>query len=167
MENKLEISIPEGMEIDEEKSILKEGKIVFKKKENNINTWDKFIKYRRAIAPREKFGKGYFIDIDSEIKTAICYDEADKNIFFTEKQAKSALAMSQISQLMPYFGNAITDKEWSNSEIYKYCIERLNNNISTYIYADTYQFLAFHTEEQRDRFLKYNEQLVKDYLMID
>lgn len=32
---------------------------------------------------------------------------------------------------------------------------------------DIYHFLAFHTREQRDNFLKYNEQLVKDYLMID
>lgn len=30
-----------------------------------------------------------------------------------------------------------------------------------------YEFLAFHTAEQRDEFLKNNEQLVKDYLMIE
>jgi len=30
-----------------------------------------------------------------------------------------------------------------------------------------YVFLAFHTGQQRDDFLKYNEQLVKDYLMIE
>lgn len=30
-----------------------------------------------------------------------------------------------------------------------------------------FEFLAFHTIEQRDEFLKYNEQLVKDYLMIE
>ena len=74
---------------------------------------------------------------------------------------------------VPEVGGYVMNSEMSKInhrvalEIYKYCIERLNNNISTYIYADTYQFLAFHTEEQRDRFLKYNEQLVKDYLMID
>lgn len=28
-------------------------------------------------------------------------------------------------------------------------------------------FLSFHTQEQRDLFLKENEDLVKDYLMID
>lgn len=27
-------------------------------------------------------------------------------------------------------------------------------------------FLAFHTEKQRDNFLKYNYELVKDYLML-
>lgn len=35
------------------------------------------------------------------------------------------------------------------------------------IYIILYKFIAFHTEEQRDEFLKNNEQLVKDYLMIE
>lgn len=30
-----------------------------------------------------------------------------------------------------------------------------------------YEFLAFRTAKQRDEFLKNNEQLVKDYLMIE
>lgn len=39
--------------------------------------------------------------------------------------------------------------------------------ISTEARLGTYTFLAFHTEEQRDLFLKENKDLVKDYLMID
>lgn len=165
MENKLEISIPEGMEIDEEKSVLKEGKIVFKKKEekeNTINTWNDLSQSGKCL-------NGFYIDTNSFIQKAtnnafVC---CNINTFLTKEQVKSALAMAQISQLMPYYGGAITNEEWNTSSD-KYIIERINNDIYSNIsYTKYFYFLAFHTEEQRDRFMKYNEQLIKDYLMID
>lgn len=85
----------------------------------------------------------------------------------TERVAKSMLAMAMISQLMPYYGGEITDEEWSNKLIDKFTIEKTENKISIYTYNRIYHFLSFHTKEQRDEFIKYNEQLVKDYLMID
>lgn len=91
---------------------------------------------------------------------------SDGNIVASEKVAKSMRAMAMISQLMPYYGGAITDEEWNSIEN-KYVIGRLDNKIATSYYYRSYFFLAFHTAEQRDDFLKYNEQLVKDYLMID
>ena len=93
--------------------------------------------------------------------------EEDKNIFKTEKHAKKALAMAQISQLMPYYGGEITYDEWNNYNIIKYIIKRFGNKIERGKYNYSYQFLAFHTEEQRDEFLLNNLQLVIDYLMID
>lgn len=72
-----------------------------------------------------------------------------------------------ISQLMPYYGGAISDEVWNNSDCNKFVIDRYGGHIKYYSYNEAYRFLAFHTEEQRDEFLKYNEQLVKDYLMID
>ena len=90
----------------------------------------------------------------------------NKNVFLTEKHAKSALAMAQISQLMPYYGGEITDEEWENSSP-KYIIDRYGNMINITFHTNAYYFLAFHTKEQRDAFLKNNEQLVKDYLMIE
>lgn len=74
--------------------------------------------------------------------------------------------MAQISQLMPYYGGEITDGEWED-HYFKYVIERGYNKIFATSYTNTYKFLAFHTKEQRDEFLKNNEQLVKDYLMIE
>lgn len=90
----------------------------------------------------------------------------NKTVYLTEKHAKSALAIAQISQLMPYYGGEITDEEWRDY-FPKYIIDRYGNKIK---YSESYlgyEFLAFHTKEQRDAFLKNNEQLVKDYLMID
>lgn len=42
-----------------------------------------------------------------------------------------------------------------------------DNNISGTINRHIHDFLAFHTPEQRDLFLEENEDLVKDYLIID
>ena len=110
------------------------------------------------------------IDTHSEIKDISDYEvfcDNYRNVFYDEKNAKSALAMAQISQLMPYYGKTITDKEWNDIHLTKYVISRVNNAITKNALINTYFFLAFHTAEQRDSFLKYNEQLVKDYLMIE
>lgn len=80
------------------------------------------------------------------------------------------LAMAMISQLMSYYGGEITAKEWKDITVKKHTIERVSsysNNIICGLREISYFFLSFHTKEQRDEFLKYNEQLVKDYLMID
>lgn len=90
----------------------------------------------------------------------------NKNVFLTERQVKSALAMAQISQLMPYYGGEITNEEWENSSR-KYIIDKYSGRINITFHTNAYYFLAFHTKEQRDEFLKNNEQLVKDYLMIE
>lgn len=74
--------------------------------------------------------------------------------------------MAQISQLMPYYGGEITNEEWGNSSP-KYIIDRYGNMINITFHTNAYYFLAFHTKEQRDMFLENNEQLVKDYLMIE
>lgn len=92
-----------------------------------------------------------------------------RNIFANRRQALSALAMSRISQIMANdiknFGGPITDIEWGSKEL-KYVIYRDGCNVSTTRAASMYHFLAFHTEEQRDLFLKKYYNLVKDYLMI-
>lgn len=89
------------------------------------------------------------------------------NIAASRKVAKSMLAMAMISQLMPYYGGEISSKEWTDSDTRKYVIRKIGNHVCCDDYYTFYYFLAFHKREQRDEFLKYNEQLVKDYLMID
>lgn len=96
--------------------------------------------------------------------------ECNYNIFATERQAKSALAMARISQIMANddrFGGVVTDEEWNNTSILKFIIKRLNNRILIDAGINYYYFLAFHTAEQRDLFLRENMDLVKAYLMID
>ena len=119
----------------------------------------------------DKEAKGYFIGFESNIifHTSTPYYHRQHKYFASRKQAKSALAMAMISQIMAndieHFGGAITDKEWKEWSR-KYIIHRIEDNIevaSTFTY---YKFLAFHTEAQRDLFLEKYRDLVKDYLMI-
>ena len=77
------------------------------------------------------------------------------------------LAMAMISQLMPYYGGEITDEEWGSALHKKFFITKFDGGLSFGATYYNYTYLAFHTPEQRDNFLKYNEQLVKDYLMLD
>lgn len=112
----------------------------------------------------------YFKPIEVTTYNTIPKDEGVKisSKFKTQKAAKSAIAMAQISQLLPYYGGVITDEEWCNP-IPKYCITRNNGNrIEQTTRYYSYSFLAFHEKEQRDKFMSYpeNVQLVKDYLMI-
>lgn len=111
---------------------------------------------------------GYYITYNSKIHEANNFQISrdNRDVFLTLKHAKSALAMAQISQLLPYYGGEITDEEWLEGKT-KYTIEKNGKKACGDKRVGTYMLLAFHTEEQRDEFLKNNEQLVKDYLMIE
>ena len=102
-----------------------------------------------------------------ENEEPLAFGSNEKNLFIDLKHAKSALAMAQISQLMPYYGGAITDEEWANKDLNKKCITRYGDNILMQNCILTHQLLTFHTIEQAEAFLKYNKQLVYDYLMLD
>ena len=158
MEKEINIIAPEGYEIDKENSTFK--CIKFKPVEKKKWRYD-----------RESPIAGFYI---SPISTISCFKgcynvPSNYNVFATEKQAKSALAMARISQIMANderFGGVITDEEWENAEIQKWIITKSGNIISRFCYIGIYYFLAFHTEEQRELFLQENEDLVRDYLML-
>ena len=155
-EQEIKIIVPEGYEIDKENSTFE--CIKFKKKET---------RWRDSKSNMT----GYWITGDSRIAIANGPNKhANKNVFATEKQAKSALAMAQISQIMANderFGGPLTNEEW-NSNSPKFIICRNGNGLFVDVTTfKRYHFLAFHTVQQCDSFLKENEDLVKDYLMID
>ena len=125
-----------------------------------VKTWEDLVNIK-------VYKYGYYINTNSEIKEeAKTFIDNDKNLFIDEKHAKSALAMAKISQLMPYYGGKITDEEWENGTC-KWSIIRMMDRIDTIYSTFLNYFLSFHTPEQRDEFLKYNEILVRDYLMLD
>jgi len=137
------IQVPDGYEIDKENSTFDCIKLKKKNEVKEIHTWDDLV-------------------VSRENK---CYD-------WTYGLAiKSLIAEFKIKELMPYFGGAITDKEWENKSLEKTVIHKLNGDGKPYlIKVFTYRrFLAFHTEKDACNFMSYpdNVQLVKDYLMID
>lgn len=154
------IEIPDDCEV----KIVKKEEKKEEKKEPVIRT------YQDLIDNATKINVGYWIELNSNIHKTCNYTinmEDDKNVAASEKVAKSMLAMAQISQLMPYYGGEVTNEEWANKDLVKYSIVCCDLRFRYVITYNTKDFLAFHTPEQRNEFLKYNEQLVKDYLMID
>lgn len=151
MEKEVKITIPEGYEIDKEKSTFE--KIVFKKKQV-ANCWDDL-----------EIVKGCYISATSNIypypegNTCDC----NRNIFLNEKYARSSLALARISQLLPYYDSNV---DWSDNSKEKYIINRLEQEISIDKYFAKWGVMAFNTLEEAKRFLKYNKQLVKDYFML-
>lgn len=139
----VKIQVPDGYEIDKENSTFDCIKLKKKNEVKEIHTWDDLV-------------------VSRENK---CYD-------WTYGLAiKSLIAEFKIKELMPYFGGAITDKEWENKSLEKTVIHKLHGDGKPYlIKVFTYRrFLAFHTEKDACNFMSYpdNVQLVKDYLMID
>lgn len=159
MTREIKITPPEGFEIDRENSTLEciKFKPVVKRWRDDLDaTFD-----------------GYYIAISSDILEIgeLSNIKSNYNVFATKKQAKSALAMARISQIMANdkrFGGVVTDEEFENESIWIYSINRNKNMIQMYQGTRGIDhFLSFHTPEQRDLFLKENEDLIRDYLMID
>ena len=152
----VKISIPEGYEIDKENSTFE--CIKFKRKDET-NTWEDL-----------KSVQGYYINTWSNISKieSNLVDDQNKNIFASEKHAKSALALAQISQLIPYYGGEITDEEWSDSSTTKYVVDCVQGHLLCDSFIGRKGFIAFHTKEQRNAFMSFPEniQLVKDFYMM-
>lgn len=150
----IKITPPEGYEID---------------KENSTFDCIKFKPVTKRWRDSNNKVTGFYINNGQRINpTAVNHDIGDA-IFATEKQAKSALAMARISQIMANderFGGVVTDNQWRDEKINKYCIVRSDGSISYSLKRLGYEFLAFHTFEQFKLFLKENEDLIKDYLML-
>lgn len=159
MPDKLQIQIPEGYEIDT--FDLKTGLVTFKKK------------FERWRDNPKNIVEGYYISSKSNIQFS-CGGKTEEynNIFASKAQAKSALAMAQLSQIIANdsrFGGPVTDEEW-NSSITKYYLYRYGNRIGASLTTNTtnspWEFLAFHTPEQRNLFLQENMDLIKQYFML-
>jgi len=158
MEKEINIVAPEGYEIDKENSTFECIKF-------------KPIQKKRWRDNEDVKIKGYIINLASAINVLAGFNTPDNyHIFATEKQAKSALAMARISQIMANderFGGVVTDEEWVSPTHYgKYTICRNGNDFYCGFGYTAYHFLAFHTADQRELFLQENEDLVRDFLMI-
>lgn len=155
METKeLVITIPKGYEIDEQNSTFECIKF---KKIHQINTWEDIPRVNGCYMNNSHIYTGY------EGKPC----EENKDVYLTDKYAKSALALAQISQLMPYYGGEITDEDWEKDN-YIYTIEVSNGKIYE-SWCKTKHLIAFHTKKQLNKFLSFpeNVQLIKDLYMID
>lgn len=137
------IQVPDGYEIDKENSTF--DCVKFKKK-YEVKTWK-----------------------DIKISQEELLKKDNNNYYADNKYVKSALAMGQFSLLIKFYGGEVTNEEWGDVKLPKHVITTDGYNIVKGKFYTQKVLLAFHKEEDRDRFLSYpeNVQLVKDYLMIE
>jgi hypothetical protein len=151
MEQKtLNIEIPEGYEIDKEKSSFE--KIVFKQKNVSLvlDSWEDL-----------KEIEGYWIDDNSDINENIhAAHKFHRNIFPTREYAEAALALAQLLQIRQRcIGNWKPD--WTNSLQSKHVITPEKDEICIRILYYSNRPLSFPTFEIAKEFLKKHETLIQ------
>ena len=127
MEEKvLKIEIPEGYEIDKERSTFE--KIVFKPKKESCEDV-----YRRLFYEK----KTYYFDRYGKIEDTTVYESnyLDPNNCTSEKQAKKLLAINQLMNVAKYLNDG-WKPNWNNYEECKYTICFDNSNTEIFIDVD-------------------------------
>lgn len=151
METKeMKIQVPEGYEIDKEKSTFEN--IVFKKVEKELlKSWGELDNV-----------SGYYVDKNSKVYNCIDHTTANdnRNIFPTREEAEACLALAQLCQLRDRYNDG-WKPDWKNDTELKYVIEIFYDNIVKRIYECRYKVLAFKTEELRDKFLENFRDLIE------
>lgn len=152
---KLKINIPEGYEIDKEKSTFEE--IVFKKVEDPLaklpKTWEEYCKQTKDYTSYY----GDPIDGDThETKFSKCYNE-----FSTKERVKQYVALGKLLQLHDYWvGNWKNDSNNFVNVIYNLNGEIKNMGLS---HKQSLNFpLTFPTREMAQKFIECFEDLIKE-----
>ena len=167
----LKIEVPQGYVIDEENSTFE--CIKFKEEEANIKTWSDYEReYGNLEWLRFEESKIDLAAWDDEMRPP--FDMAFKTSFrksdFTDnynKIKRHIKAFLIINKLMPYYGGAIDESSWRDVGVNKFIIKRVRSSVNFSTTTTQYHLLAFKSYEQRDDFYDNNEQIVKDYLMIE
>lgn len=144
----VKIEVPQGYEIDKEKSTFEN--IVFKEVKNELpKSWEKL-----------KVIKGYYVtsfsnicDVDSTTEVSM------KSTFAKKEQAEASLALAQLSQLREVYRNG-WKPDWKDGD-YKYCIYFGNDLLTKCSNYETSMFLSFQDEETRDLFLENFRDLIE------
>ena len=128
--------------------------------ENDLKTWKELGKISGYCI--SSVGNG-IVEVQDKPTT-----EAYKVVYATDKQAKSAFAYAQLTQLMKDLGKEC-NVDWSNDNTWKYCImfEDPNKELKVLPWLYTFQFLAFRTQEMAEKFVVKHEKLIKEYFMVD
>lgn len=147
-EKKLKINIPEGYEIDKEKSTFEE--IVFKKVEDPLaklpKTWEEYCKRTKGYTSYY----GYSINENTyETKFDGFYNE-----FFTKERVKQYVALGKLLQLRDYWVD-----DWKiNSDI----IYVIYKNVIMATMPNSGFPLTFPTKEMTEEFKNCFEDLIKE-----
>ena len=154
----LNIQVPEGYEVDKEKSTFE--KIIFKKIEIKLpKTWEEFCEQNSVNNPE------YYINGYSEIKKVIDYprdrgSHVDRNLLSTIEDTEKYRALIQLHRLRDVYRQGWVP-DWGNTLITKYCIVSSLNDLDIYRYTQVAHFLAFQSQEVAEEFLKNFKDLIE------
>lgn len=131
----------------------------------NLKYWHELGKSKPGRS--HKVIEGWWISSDSVLTEFgnASLEDANRNIFVTQKQALSTLAMAQLSQLMADLGDEC-DVDWGGDIVLKYTIVRFGDVLLKDKSVREFQFLAFKTESVRDAFFIKHKGLIRQYFMI-
>ena len=157
-EKSLKIQIPEGYEIDEERSTFTD--IKFKPINKYPDSWDE------AFTGKPFNGYIAYEDVVEEVDTKDLFERDNKDVFKTKTQGESSLAYSQLTQLMAlpcYNGDWVPD--YNDGEL-KHTIIRYKNYLEKESTFGSFTFLAFKTEEIMNVFYQKYKPLIKTFYQI-
>lgn len=150
----LNIQVPEGYEIDKEKSTFE--KIIFKKKENKLpKTWKEFCEQNPV--EKEYFISSYSNIIDTMPGTRNCI--SNRNLLSTEEDVEAHLALIQLHRVRDIYRQGWVPN-W-NSYTDKYGIVYVENKLNINRYATIHKFLSFQSKEIAEEFLKNFRNLIE------
>lgn len=144
----LKINVPEGYEIDKEKSTLEN--IVFKKKKGLPKRW-------------KDLGdiNGYWVGFNCEIIEGYSRSHfGEQNIFKTKEQAEASLALAQLSQLRDVYRQG-WEPDWVCNKTMKNCIIFYDDAPYVDDFANYHNFLSFQDKETAELFLKNFRDLIE------
>ena len=148
-DRELKIEVPDGYEIDKEKSTFE--KIVFKKVERELpKSWEDL-----------KILNGYYVKDSSKVDIFKSYttDEYNKNVFPTKEEAEACLALAQLCQLRDRYNDGW--KPCWNTDTMKHCIYVSKGEIRGGHQFENSRILTFEKREIRDKFLENFKDLIE------
>ena len=154
-EKHIKIQIPEGYEIDKEKSSFE--KIVFKKKLNGLpNTWEEL-----------EVIKGFYVNIESSVDyeedTTFDTRSDNKNVFPSKEEAEASIALAQLCQLRDRYNTDENGNVWKpdwKSAIVKDVIVIVDEEVKVATSYNTRYVLVFKSLFICDHFAKTFKDLI-------
>ena len=144
MEKELKIEVPQGYEIDRQKSTFE--KIVFKKIPENPKTWEEYCKQIEGYV-------SYFWNSSNSIIKS--WFEGSYNEFMTEERVKQFVALGKLLQLRDYWVKGYTE--------FRYAVygDILDRTVICDSLDNVHYPLTFPTKEMAKEFKDCFEDLIK------
>ena len=152
MKKELKIEVPQGYEIDRQKSTFE--KIIFKKIPETPKTWEE---YCRLNCLKDSFTLVYG-NCSAECSHTGSYDE-----FYTKERAEQFIALGQLMQLRDYW------VRWYKEFKYALLVTR-NENILVYNWSGYHTYphiLTFPTKKMAEEFKECFSDLIKKAFLLE